>query len=324
MFVSSRHLVSPQLRTARLGTINQHLTDAFIAGKYNSKEVFIGDGFYNGFNFYNGDDPTHGRVDYVDMGTAQSMNLTSSSADTFITRVDTGGVDPASRGRKAVRLESKNQYENHVLVADIRHMPEGTPTWPALWEFGDGWPNLGELDILEGANDNGPNLASLHTSAGCIQPMGGRDMKGTAVSDNCDVAANGNQGCGVKMDSPESYGPAFNGAGGGWVAVERSNDYIKVWFWGRNDGAVPGEVRDNVQGVNPDTWGQPTALFDSSQCPLNDKFGPNKIVINTSLCGDWAGNTYPGGMQACIDAVNSGGDWTGRAYWEFARIAVYV
>jgi len=29
------------------------------------------------------------------------------------------------------------------------------------------WPNKGELDIIEGANGQGPNLFSLHTGAGC-------------------------------------------------------------------------------------------------------------------------------------------------------------
>jgi len=162
------------------------------------------------------------------MATAQGMNLTSVGQDSFIMRADPGGVDPASRGRKSVRIESKNLYETHVMVADIRHMPEGTPTWPALWEFGSDWPNNGELDIIEGANDNpGGNLMSLHTSPGCTQPMGGRDMKGAPVSDNCDAFVNGNQGCGVKSDTQESFGPAFNGAGGGWYAVERTDNYIK-------------------------------------------------------------------------------------------------
>lgn len=56
-------------------------------------------------------------------------------------------------------------------------------TWPAVWTVGADWPNQvisflarsalylirrtqGEVDILEGVNDQGTNQATLHTSAG--------------------------------------------------------------------------------------------------------------------------------------------------------------
>lgn len=39
-------------------------------------------------------------------------------------------------------------------------------TWPAVWEVGDNWPHKGEIDILEGVNDKGPNAVTLHTNAG--------------------------------------------------------------------------------------------------------------------------------------------------------------
>ncbi|KZV88443.1 hypothetical protein EXIGLDRAFT_175817 [Exidia glandulosa HHB12029] len=296
------------------------------AGKYNVQDKWIGDGFYGGFDFNTFDDPTHGRVNYVDQATAQSQNLSYTGPDSFVMRADSvNNVDPASRGRNSVRITSKNFYTTHVLVADIRHMPAGPSTWPALWEFGNNWPNEGELDIIEGANDVGPNLSSLHTSPGCTQPgPGARDMKGQPANLDCDANVAGNTGCGVNSDSPESFGSAFNGAGGGWYAVERTDNYMKVWFWGRNDGGVPQEVRDGVDGVNPDSWGQPTVLFTSDQCPLHDKFGPNQIVINLTLCGDWAGNTYPGGMGACVDFVNNNPGGFGEAFWDIARLQVYV
>jgi hypothetical protein len=54
---------------------------------------------------------------------------------------------------------------------DIKHMPQGCATWPAAWETGESnWPNLGEVDIIEGVNDNAPNAATLHTSSGCTMP----------------------------------------------------------------------------------------------------------------------------------------------------------
>lgn len=54
---------------------------------------------------------------------------------------------------------------------DVRHMPQGCGTWPAAWETDEGaWPTNGEIDILEGANDRGPNAATLHTGPGCSMP----------------------------------------------------------------------------------------------------------------------------------------------------------
>ena len=50
-------------------------------------------------------------------------------------------------------------------------MPQGCGTWPAIWEVReDGWPNYGEVDILEGVNDVSPNSVTLHTTAGCTMP----------------------------------------------------------------------------------------------------------------------------------------------------------
>ena len=65
-------------------------------------------------------------------------------------------------------------------------------TWPAIWELGDNWPNgvspselklgilitvmvtsvrlQGEVDIVEGVNDQEPNASSLHTSPGNVSP----------------------------------------------------------------------------------------------------------------------------------------------------------
>jgi beta-glucanase (GH16 family) len=52
---------------------------------------------------------------------------------------------------------------------DIRHMPQGCATWPAAWTvIEDGWPAGGEIDIIEGVNDESPNHSTLHTSPGSI------------------------------------------------------------------------------------------------------------------------------------------------------------
>ena len=40
------------------------------------KDKFIGNDFYSGFQWETFDDPTHGRVNYVDQNTSKNNNLT--------------------------------------------------------------------------------------------------------------------------------------------------------------------------------------------------------------------------------------------------------
>ena len=59
-------------------------------------------------------------------------------------------------------------------------MPEGCATWPAAWETLEAdWPSSGEVDIIEGVNDEDPNASTLHTTSGCTMPSN-RDMTGYA------------------------------------------------------------------------------------------------------------------------------------------------
>lgn len=44
------------------------------------KDKFVGNDFYSGFQFETADDPTHGRVNYVDKDTAVNNNLTEGSS----------------------------------------------------------------------------------------------------------------------------------------------------------------------------------------------------------------------------------------------------
>ncbi|KZV90798.1 glycoside hydrolase family 16 protein [Exidia glandulosa HHB12029] len=298
---------------------------AFRAAKqYKISSNVVGTKFYDFFNFYSAADPTHGRVQYVNKDTARKHNLTSTSAHSFVMRTDSKNkLSAGGPGRMSIRLESKKKYKTHVAVLDLRHMPQGAGTWPAYWMTGDNWPNLGELDIIENVNDASENVSSLHTSAGCTQPKSGRVMKGRVSNTDCNAFANGNAGCGVVTDSKRSFGPNFNKAGGGWFATERTDTKIKYWFWSRKDPHVPAEVRANKGTVHPEKWGKPTAVFNSQSCNISKKFGSHMFIINTSLCGDWAGNVYPGGMGACVKHVNENPGAFKSAYWDISRLSIY-
>ncbi|KAJ7178224.1 family 16 glycosyl hydrolase [Mycena filopes] len=295
---------------------------------YQMLDNIVGNGFYDHFNFEAIPDPTSGRVNYVNEATARSANLTFATDKTFILRADhTTVLDPAGAGRNSVRLNSKSRYTTHVAVFDMAHMPQGCGTWPAVWETGGAWPQGGETDILEGVNDQGTNQATLHTSPDCTMPAA-RTESGTALQASCDATLNGNAGCGVKFAQGASYGPAFNGNGGGWYAMERTNDFINVWFWGRNDASVPPHVKSGGSTVVTDGWGVPSASFPSTTCNIAELFVAHNIIINLTFCGAWAGDAgvyaSSGCPSTCNDFVNNNPAAFADAFFEFNAINVYT
>jgi hypothetical protein len=84
-------------------------------------------------------------------------------------------------------------------------------------------------------------------------------------------------------------------------AMERTNDFITVWFWGRNSVSVPGEVANGADWIDTDDWvrpfslrwktlpniiikGTPVAHFPNNNCDIASHFGPASIIINIALC----------------------------------------
>ncbi|KAF9218716.1 hypothetical protein BS17DRAFT_822536 [Gyrodon lividus] len=154
-----------------------------------------GQSFLNAFTWQTITDPNNGRVNYIDEATAHSKGLVSVSGNQVTLRTDsTTTLDPTGPGRDTFRLMSNDQYTTHVAIFDIAHMPQGCATWPAVWfvrsrpfvlsipthlecEVGADWPNEGEIDIVEGVNNQNQNLITLHTSADCTMPPS-RSMTG--------------------------------------------------------------------------------------------------------------------------------------------------
>lgn len=315
---------------------NSSLALALLAGSalagavYTLDECVRGEGFYDSFNFENITDPTHGRVTYVNQTTAERLNLTYATSDTFILRADdTAILSVNDSGRNSVRIRSNHKYHEHVVVFDIEHMPEGCGTWPAIWETEEpDWPASGEIDILEGANNVVPNQSTLHTSHNCSMPNN-TIQSGEFITTNCDASVAYNAGCGVKLtEDKKSFGPGFNSIGGGWYAMERTLHYIKVWFWERNDPFVPWDVSSGAWIVDTNNWGIPAANFpNNTECDIQSHFGGNHIIINLALCGDWAGNSAlynaSGCPLDCVTYVNNNPTAFTNAYFQISSMSVY-
>jgi hypothetical protein len=139
------------------------------------------------------------------------------------------------------------------------------------------------------------NMVALHTTAGCDMSDIRRSMTGTAGQGDCHNATNGNTGCNVlATSSPATYGPDFNAAGGGIVALEWRNEGIRVWVFPRNGGGVgtqgltalpaAGETT-LLQGPDTQTWGPPLADFPATNCDVARHFRNQSIIVNIDLCG---------------------------------------
>ncbi|KAI0051465.1 glycoside hydrolase family 16 protein [Auriscalpium vulgare] len=296
-----------------------------LCATYGVHDTFQGSSFFSGFSFQTIADPTNGRVNYVSQATAQSEGLATVSGSHFILRADSSKTLSASGpGRDSFRIQSNNAYGTHVSVFNVQHMPQGCATWPAIWEVAPNWPNGGEVDILEGVNDQSPNQSTLHTSSGCTMPAS-RSETGTPLQLDCNVLVNSNAGCGVHINDANNYGPDFNNNGGGWYAMERTSSFVKVWFWARNDGSVPSDVMNGANSVNTDNWGTPDAYFPNTSCDIASHFQPSNIIINLTFCGDWAGSVYPssGCPNDCITWVNNYPSSFSNAYFDFIWVKVY-
>ncbi|KAK0434567.1 glycoside hydrolase family 16 protein [Armillaria borealis] len=286
-------------------------------------EVLRGNDFFDSFIWETFDDPTHGRVNYVDKDTAKANNLSYGNAL----------FSYAARGRDSIRISSRTSHCQSLMILDVQHMPVGCGTWPAFWTVSeDGpWPNGGEIDIIEGVNMNCDNLSSLHTTGNCTMPDT-RNQKGNTVSSNCDATVNNNQGCGTAFTQPNSYGTAFNQNSGGYYAMTKDDiNGVKVWFWPRSCSSIPSEVLQPPQfdQICTDNWGTPDASFPVDQCGYDAHFGNGHItVFDITFCGDWAGSAFATSdcsqsCGSCQQFVDNSPYAFSEAYWEINSLCVY-
>ncbi|KAF9699541.1 hypothetical protein EKO04_002160 [Ascochyta lentis] len=297
--------------------------DLSIAG-YALEDDYMTD-FYGAFDFFTAADPTNGFVKYVDEATARQTNLINASTTVPVE----WGVDSTNEtpeGRPSLRLVSKKKYNAGLVVIDVAHMPTGCGTWPAFWMVGPDWPNGGEIDILEGVNDQTNNAMTLHTAPNCKIGPDTSIFAGEITTPNCDVNAfnqSKNAGCSIEHPSTDSYGVGLNAMGGGVYATQWTAEAISVYYFPR--GSVPDDVLGDAP--NPDSWGIPAAKFTGG-CDIENMFKEQQIVFNTAFCGDWAGAVWESGTCAkkaatCDEYVQNNPEAFKDAYWTVNALKVY-
>ncbi|CAO2658729.1 Nn.00g064520.m01.CDS01 [Neocucurbitaria sp. VM-36] len=317
-----------------------------VIAAYTVLDDFTGSSFLSAFNFFSGTDPTHGFVRYQSEASARSQGLVTVSNNSVYIGVDYKSKAP--NGRASVRLESKKLYQKGLFVLDLAHMPSSTcgepdcqkrwrseakspnslsaiGTWPSFWTWGSEkpWPELGEIDIIEGIHTNTVNAMSLHTADGCA--IDGKGSLGTSRTLDCYITAPGqtsNAGCAIQSSSTSSFGTPFNAAGGGVYATEWTSQFIKMWFFPRN--AIPVDLKSG-DTVDPTKWGTPQASFQGS-CDFDKRFGKQQIVLDTTFCGDWAGAVWDsckGVGRDCNTYVANNPEAFRESYWMVNYLKIF-
>jgi hypothetical protein len=141
------------------------------------------------------------------------------------------------------------------------------------WTINNAGNPYGEIDIIEGINDQTFNTISLHTSKSCSL-TGGRQT-GTDVRTDCSLRSD--SGCGVSGDSA-SYGSGFNRGGGGVYALYLEES-LKIWIFHR--GGIPSDITSG--NPDPTGWGTPLLDFEpQASCSVATNFGMQTIVSISS------------------------------------------
>lgn len=296
------------------------------------------------WEYFTQDDPTNGTVDY------SNWPLITTNGDSI--KISVGGRSPNHINlRKAIRINTTKTYNNGLFIMKATHIPAGLPTWPSWWLTAqNNWACGGEIDIIEGANadktnpgDTWKNRSSLHISppgsdptnicaqTGPITGQCGIVDSGLAKGGNCRGCGNDGpcpyNGCGQTIDNQQSFGAGFNQNGGGVYACLLENDQVTVWFF-TNDMIPP-----DIDNPEPEKWNVKNKV--AFQKCADGQFRDLKMIINTTLCGTWAGKTFPvdkvdpkynkdkGNWDTCNNFVADPAQKLEESYWEIDWIKIF-
>lgn len=301
-------------------------SSATASPSYSLVENWHGKNFLDFFNFYTGDDPTNGFVNYVDQNSAESSGLvkTLDSGSVYIGVDHEKSISASAKGRDSVRIGSKKYYDQSLVIADIAHMPGSVcGSWPAFWSVGKEWPGDGEIDIIEGVNLQDHNEIVMHTAGTCSITDSG--MSGSVNATGCGEDL-GTVGCVIEGEQG-SYGTSFNKQGGGVYAMEWTEEHVKIWFFPR------AKIPKSITSGDPDVsqFGTPMALVQDG-CDVANSFKSQSFVFDVTFCGDWAGGVFgesgcpmtsSDSFQSCHNYVASHPAAFKETYWEINSVKIY-
>jgi len=290
--------------------------------------------FCSGWDFFTGNDPTNGNVEYLSRSAAAAAGLAYVQSDgTTVLAVDSKSQVAPGGKRKSVRISTKDTYNDGLFIADFWKMPHGDTLWPAYWSTGPQWPENGEIDIIEYVNLATNNQYTLHSGSGSdckLDPNAPGIYKnasgqveaflGHVMGTQCQSSEGSNAGCAFSDPGDNSIGSAFNQASGGVFAHLWDSTQVSIWRFPRN--AIPQDITDGTP--DPSNWGVPIAYWSGDSCDLSTHFRDHTIVIDTTICGGWASSAYSaaGHSGSCSDAVANATNYK-WGMWKIGYIAIY-
>jgi hypothetical protein len=283
--------------------------------------TFFSDAKWDFYGYY--DNLTAGNVNYLNQADATSQNLAYVTPQgTAIIKVDNSTDVPVGKNRNSIRIASNDIYPiGSLWIMDLLHIPYGCSVWPSVWTTGLPWPEYGEIDIIEGVNLGDQNQMVAHTLKGCTKtdPL---NQTGTSTQTDCSVGA----GCIVLEQQPNSYGSGFAQAGGGVFAAQLDASGINMWFWSRPN--VPASITEATSSntIDISTWGNPSAAYPTSSCDISQYFGAQRLTVDITLCGVWAGLpvVYQKSCTGACTVSGPGSPQYDDAYFEFNYIRGYT
>jgi len=284
---------------------------------YNLVVSYVGFDFLGNFSWETADDPTHGRVNYVNKATALQDNLTfgmSLLSRTIYLLNFLQFRTTSSSCALTTRRKLQNLPAGETAYAYNRWMPTMTPCSSSMYLT---CPRVVQRGLHGGQRvRKGPGLtveklisskASIsvhgilprstpHRIALC-QRFDYREgsifynrytyhslklVRRSTESTSCDTSVNYNQGCGVSFPEQDSYGEKFNAVGGGFYIMEKSSTKgISVWFITRDSFLLLG----GEPSLDLVLLSIPDAYFPTSQnCDYSKHFNAHNIIFDLTLC----------------------------------------
>ncbi|KAK4704099.1 hypothetical protein P7C70_g2115, partial [Phenoliferia sp. Uapishka_3] len=98
---------------------------------------YEGESFFDGWAFEEGDDPTHGFVNYVNRSTAFQDSLAYVEDGAAFMSVDALTKLNLGQKRKSIRVQSEETFGiGSLVILDASHIPYGYGVWGAWWMLG--------------------------------------------------------------------------------------------------------------------------------------------------------------------------------------------
>lgn len=273
---------------------------------------------------------------YVSLSRARELGLVGiNDSGQFIMAASSTSTSP--RGRDSLRIHSRERFSNYLVILDLAHMPMGKGAWPAFWSNGDdsirGWPDCGEIDILEGLHDSNVNQITVHTardgSCRLLPSSTEFGYTGQYTGPQEDGRCDGHLGCSIKNSDDRGWGYKLNERGGGYFVAEFSPRGIYHWFFLRRD--WPAELRSWPERINTDVFGVPLAAFGGKGCDVGRHFTPQQFIFDITFCGDWLAREWRGGSEQerraqCEGYVMDHNNNAGYrdTYWAINSLVVYT